>query len=89
MRAIVEDSGAVLPVCAWMCGEYGLRDLYLGVPAALGRDGVREVVELPLDAVEMEALRRAAMIVDARQNEIEETISRVSARATGPSRQRA
>ena len=86
VRAIVEDSGAVLPVITWLQGEYGLSDLYLGVPAALGSEGVREIVELPLAPDELTELRRAAMIVDARQNEIEETILRVSERATGPSR---
>ena len=55
-------------------------------PAALGSGGVREVVELPLAPNELAELRRAAMIVDARQNEMEETILRVSVRATGPSR---
>ena len=88
VRAIVEDTGAVLPVITWLQGEYGLSDLYLGVPAALGSEGVREVVELPLAPTELAELRRTAMIVDARQNEIEETILRVSERATGPSRPR-
>jgi malate dehydrogenase len=88
VRAIVQDSGAVLPVCAWLRGEYGLSDLYLGVPAVLGRSGVREVVELPLDDRELAELRRAAHIVDARQNEAEEAILQASLRATGPSRPR-
>jgi malate dehydrogenase len=86
VRAIVEGAGTVLPVCAWLDGEYGLRDLYLGVPAALGSEGVRNVVELPLATDELAELRRAALIVDARQNEAEETIVRVAGRAAGPSR---
>ena len=86
VRAIVENSAEVLPVLAWMGGEYGLSDLYLGVPAVLGLEGVREVVELPLDDGELAELRRVATIVDGRQNEIEETIA--SLRATGPSRAR-
>jgi malate dehydrogenase len=86
VRAVVEDSGQVLPVCTWLRGEYGLRDLYLGVPATLGREGVREVVELPLEDRELAELRRAARIVDARENEAEETIVAVAKRATGPSR---
>ena len=53
VRAIAQGSGSVLPVCAWMCGEYGLSDLYLGVPAVLGREGVREVIEMPLDDDEL------------------------------------
>ena len=88
VRAIVEDAGTVLPVCAWLCGEYGLRDLYLGVPAVLGHEGVRDVVELPLDPRELAGLRRAAHIVDARQNEAEEMVAHTF-RATGPSRRRA
>ena len=88
VRAIVEDSGAVLPVCAWLTGEYGLNDVYLGVPAVLGRQGVREVIELQLDAVERANLHRAATIVDARENEAEETILVSTKRAAGPSRPR-
>jgi malate dehydrogenase len=86
VRAVVQDSGEVLPVCTWLCGEYGLRDLYLGVPAELGREGVREVIELPLEDRELADLRRAALIIDARQNEAEETIVSAKKRATGPSR---
>ena len=41
-----EDSGAVLPVCAWVDGEYGISGVYLGVTAELGRVGVRKVVQL-------------------------------------------
>jgi len=88
VRAIVEDSGAVHPVCAWLTGEYGLSDVYLGVPASLGRHGVREVIELQLDAAELANLRRAATIVDARENEAEETILVSAKRAAGPSRAR-
>jgi malate dehydrogenase len=86
VRAVAQDTGDVLPVCAWLCGEYGLDDVYLGVPTALGRDGVRRVVELPLGPHELAQLRHAAKIVDARQNEAEETIMTVTRRATGPSR---
>ena len=86
MSAIVQDSGQVFPVCTWLTGEYGLHDVYLGVPAVLGREGVREVVELPLEDRELAELRRAARIVDARENEAEETILAASRRAAGPSR---
>ena len=86
VRAIVRDSGEVVPVCAWLTGEYGLRDLYFGVPAVLGREGVREVVELPLTEIEEALVFRAACIADERQNEIEEAVSHLSIRATGPSR---
>ena len=44
-RAVAEDSGAVLPVCAWVDGQYGISGVYLGVEAEIGRTGVRRVVE--------------------------------------------
>ena len=43
-RAVAEDSGAVLPVCAWVDGEYGISGVYLGVEAEIGATGVRRVV---------------------------------------------
>ena len=47
-RAVHEDSGAVMPVCAWVDGEYGIAGVYLGVEAEIGREGVRRVVETDL-----------------------------------------
>src|SRR5213079_212906 len=44
-RAVIEDSGAVMPVCAWVDGQYGIDGVYLGVEAELGKTGVRRVVE--------------------------------------------
>ena len=49
-----------MPVCAWTAGEYGVRDVYLGVEAEIGREGVRRIVETPLTASELSALREAA-----------------------------
>jgi malate dehydrogenase len=60
VRAIAEDSKAVLPVCAWTTGQYGVDGGYLGVPAKLGRKGVEEVVELDLNDDELAQLREAA-----------------------------
>jgi malate dehydrogenase len=60
VNAIVGDSGEVLPTCAWCTGEYGISDVYVGVPARLGREGVREIVELELNESELDALRDAA-----------------------------
>jgi malate dehydrogenase len=39
-KAVIEDSGAVMPVCAWVDGEYGISGVYLGVEAQIGRSGV-------------------------------------------------
>jgi malate dehydrogenase len=52
-----------MPACAWVTGQYGIDGVYLGVPARLGKGGVKEVVELPLADDEVSALREAAEAV--------------------------
>lgn len=59
-RAILEDSGRTLPVCAWVDGEFGIDGVWLGVEAELGARGVNKVVETPLTPAELSALREAA-----------------------------
>ena len=71
-RAVVEDSGAVLPVCAWVDGEYGISGVYLGVEAEIGRVGVRRVVETELTQAERAALGEAAEAVRAKQADVED-----------------
>ena len=58
--AILRDTHAVLPVCAWLSGEYGLRDVCIGVPAQLGASGIERVVEMPLTTEERAALAASA-----------------------------
>ena len=60
VEAIGADSGDVLPVCAWTTGQYGISDVYVGVPARLSGGGVAEIVELDLNDDELGALREAA-----------------------------
>jgi malate dehydrogenase len=69
-RAVATDSGAVLPVCAWVDGQYGIEGVYLGVEAAIGVTGVREVVERDLSDSELAALREAAEAVRAKQADV-------------------
>jgi malate dehydrogenase len=69
-HAVIEDSGAVMPVCAWVDGEYGISGVYLGVEAELGREGVRRVVETDLTGSELAALNEAAEAVRAKQADI-------------------
>ena len=71
-KAVAEDSGTVLPVCAWVDGEYGISGVYLGVEAKLGRAGVVEVVEGDLTDAEQVALREAAEAVRAKQADVAE-----------------
>jgi malate dehydrogenase len=70
-RAVHEDSGVVLPVCAWVDGEYGISGVYLGVTAELGRQGVRQVVETPLTDSELAELHKAAEAVRTKQADIQ------------------
>jgi len=69
-KAVAEDSGAVMPVCAWVDGEYGISGVYLGVEAELGAVGVRKVIETPLTEPELAALHVAAEAVRAKQADV-------------------
>lgn len=60
VASIAQDAHAVLPVCAWATGQYGIEDVYVGVPAKLGRVGVEEIVQLDLNQEELQKLRSAA-----------------------------
>jgi len=69
-KAVAEDSGAVLPVCAWVDGQYGIDGVYLGVEAEIGKEGVRRVVERNLTDAEAADLRTAAEAVRAKQADV-------------------
>jgi malate dehydrogenase len=70
VQAIATDSGASMPVCAWVTGQFGISDVYLGVPAKLGRGGVTAVDEIPLTDTELAALKEAAEAVRAKQADV-------------------
>jgi malate dehydrogenase len=59
-EAILKDEKRIFPVCAWLQGEYGMKDLYLGVPVVLGKNGIEKIVELKLDNDEMALLEESA-----------------------------
>jgi malate dehydrogenase len=69
-RAVAEDSGSVLPVCAWVDGQYGISGVYLGVEAEIGSSGIRKIVERDLTAAELADLRAAAEAVRAKQADV-------------------
>jgi malate dehydrogenase len=71
-KAVKEDSGAIMPVCAWVDGEYGINGVYLGVEAEIGRNGVRKVIESALTEREVEALKTAAEAVRAKQADVKD-----------------
>jgi malate dehydrogenase len=69
-RAVIADSGEVIPVCAWVDGEYGISGVYLGVEAEIGAGGVRRIVERDLTATELAGLVEAAEAVRAKQADV-------------------
>ena len=63
VEAIVDDQQRVFPVCAYLQGEYGLNDIYLGVPVKLGKNGIEEIIEIKLNEEEMKMLQESAASV--------------------------
>jgi malate dehydrogenase len=59
-EAIVRDKRRILPCAAWLQGEYGMKDLYLGVPCLLGEGGLQRIIEVELSAEERAALESSA-----------------------------
>ncbi|HUN67066.1 MAG TPA: malate dehydrogenase [Bacteroidota bacterium] len=60
VEAVVKDKKRILPCAAFLQGEYGLRDTYVGVPVKLGRKGMEQIIEVPLTAEEKAALAKSA-----------------------------
>jgi malate dehydrogenase len=70
VNSILADSNDLHPTCAWTTGQYGISDVYLGVPAKLGRGGVTEIVELDLTDDEKKKLTEAAEAIRAKCKEL-------------------
>jgi len=70
-KAVAEDSGDVMPVCAWVDGEFGIAGVYLGVEAEIGREGVRRVVATDLSETELAGLLEASEAVRAKQGDVQ------------------
>ncbi len=51
-EAIVEDQKRVFPVCAYLEGEYGHKNIYIGVPAVIGKDGIKEIIQIDMNKEE-------------------------------------
>ena len=63
VEAIVRDQKRIFPCCAWLSGEYGLDNIYLGVPVKLGKNGIEEIIELKLNEDEKALLNQSAEAV--------------------------
>jgi malate dehydrogenase len=70
VEAILLDSGRVLPCCALLTGQYGVQDLYCGVPVELGKDGVRRIIELKLNERELADLQSSVSAVKTLSNQL-------------------
>ena len=75
VEAIVRDQKRIFPVCAWLQGEYGLNDVYLGVPVVLGKNGIEKIIELQLNNDEKTLLNESAKAV----KEVMEVLDRLNA----------
>jgi len=71
VEAMVKDNKRILPCAAWLTGEYGLKDFYMGIPAKLGKDGIEEILEVQLNDEEKAALQESA-------NHIKSNLEKVS-----------
>lgn len=63
VEAIIKDQKRIFPVCAWLQGEYGEKDVYLGVPVVLGKNGIERIIELKLNTEEKKLLTESAVAV--------------------------
>lgn len=63
VEAILKDEHRIFPCCAWLDGQYGLKDMYLGVPVKLGKNGIEEIIELDLNEDEKALLHDSAKSV--------------------------
>jgi len=72
VETILRNQRRILPISAWLQGEYGLQDIYFGVPVVLGKNGVEEIIELQLNKKEMELVKHSAKAVKAQQKILED-----------------
>ena len=63
VESIIKNENRIFPCCALLNGQYGLKDIYLGVPAKLGKNGIEEIIELKLNNAEMDLMNTSAKAV--------------------------
>ena len=71
IESIVRDKKRILPCAAWLTGQYGLREVFVGVPVKLGANGVEQVIEIDLTSDEKAALHRSAEAVKANMEKLD------------------
>lgn len=68
VEAILNDRHRIVPVAAYLAGEYGLNNIFVGVPVQLGRQGIKKAIQLPLNDYELKALHASAAAIQASIN---------------------
>jgi len=63
VESIVKDDGRIFPCSAWLTGEYGVKDMYLGVPVQLGKEGIKRIIKLKLTSEEKKDLKASVKAV--------------------------
>ena len=63
VEAIIKNEHRIFPCCVMLNGEYGLKDIYLGVPVVLGKNGIEKIIELKLNEDEMKLVNESAKAV--------------------------
>lgn len=71
-KAVITNSNEVMPVCAWVNGEYGITGVYLGVEAQIGKNGITKVIETNLTSDELSSLKVAAETVRSKQADVKD-----------------
>jgi malate dehydrogenase len=71
VEAVIKDEKRLIPASAYLRGQYGFRDIFLGVPVILGRNGVESIVQLPLTETELKSLEASAESVRRALRELE------------------
>jgi malate dehydrogenase len=72
VEAIVDDEKRIFPVCTYLNGEYGLKDVYMGVPVKLGKNGIEEIIKLELNKHELQLVEDSAHTVKDLMNVLDE-----------------
>jgi malate dehydrogenase len=78
VESIVLNKKRILPTCAFLEGQYGIENVYLGVPCKLGTNGIEEIIELKLSSDESDLLKKSANIVQDNIIELENILKEMS-----------
>ena len=76
VEAILLDQNRIFPVCAHIDGQYGVDDLYIGVPVKLGKGGIKEVIEVELTKEETDLMHQSADAVRGTLNDFKKLMNK-------------